>query len=225
MIKSHSLSRIKQLNLFQAIKNILTFLQLANLADLKLEKVYNELLIAFNAFDEAIIRARKTGLTDALGELDSLRDNLYRTLLSFVKGCAKMPVENKAAAAKSLLEVFLKYPNNLPSLPAREQTAAIINLLQDLSKSPYTAQLTLIGARELVTLLGEKNTEFENCYLARTDKASQVELELGKKTRADIEEAFRNLAFAINGLEQAFGEEPYKTLSDQINKEVEQAKR
>ena len=225
MIKSHSLSRIKQLNLFQAIKNTLAFLQAANLVDLKLEKVYNELLVAFNAFDEAIIRARKTGLTEILYELDLMRDNLYRMLLSFIKGCAKMPIESNAAAAKSLLEVFLRYPNNLPSLPPREQTAAIINLLQDLNKSPYSAQLTLIGAKELVTLLEQKNAEFENCYLARTDKASQVELELGKKTRSDVEEAFRKLVFAINGLEQAFGEEPYKILSDQINKEVEQAKR
>ena len=222
MIKSSNLRRIKQLNFFQAIQHILLFLQSSDLVSLKLEALYNELQSKFNAFDDAIIQARKTGLTEILYELDLARDNVYRALLNYLKGCTDHPVENKAAAAKSILAVFDKYPN-IPALPPRNESAAIINLLQDLT--PYMSQLAFIGAREFVVELEQKNTEYEACYMNRTDMASQVEVEIAKETRLAVEKAFRNVANAINGLELVLGEEPYKTLSDQINKEVEQAKR
>ena len=124
MIQSSNLKNLKQLDLFQVIKNILSFLQATDLTALMLEKVYNDLLSAFNAFDEAIVRARKTGLTDSISTLDAERDGFYRGFISFVKGCAKMPVAEIANAAKALLAIVEKYPN-IPRLPLREETAAI----------------------------------------------------------------------------------------------------
>ena len=222
MIQSSNLKSLKQLDLFQVIKNILAFLQSADLTALMLEKVYNDLLAAFNEFDEAIIRARKTGLTDGLGNLDADRDGVFRGFISFIKGCAKMPIESIAAAAKALLAIVEKYPY-IPSLPLREETAAITNLSQDLRQPEALANINLLGAMTFLTAIEEKNQAFEALYNQRTEKEALEILHLGKTTRLAVEEAFRKVVYAINGLAVAAGEEPYKILSDQINREVARA--
>ena len=222
MIKSSNLNKLKQLDLFQVIKNILSFLQAANPTALMLEKVYNDLLNAFNAFDEAIIRARKTGLTDSISTLDAERDGFYRGFVSFVKGCAKMPSGEIVDAAKAILAVVEKYPY-IPTLPLREETAAITNLAQDLRVPEMLAKVTLIGALPVCKAVEEKNLAFEMLYNQRTEKEAMEILELAKTTRLAVEEAFRKVAYAINGLEVAMGEAPYKVLCDQINREVSRA--
>jgi len=223
MIKSSYLGRLKQLDLFQVIKNILVFLNDADLNTLMLQKVTGELQTAFDAFDKAIIKARKTGYTELLYELDSDRDTAYRGFVAFLKSYLSLPFPERAAAAKAILAIVEKYPS-IPVLPLREETAAIINLLQDLDTPETIAQIAALGMTEAVALIESKNAEFETTYNQRTEKEAQVEVEVGKKTRLVLEDAFRNVANAINGLEAAIGEEPYRILSDQINREVSRAK-
>ena len=210
--------------MFQVIKNILSFLNAADLGTLMLQKPAGELQTAFDAFDNAIIRARKTGYTALLNELDAARDEVYRGFVALLKSYLSLPFPEKAAAAKALLAIVEKYPY-IPSLPLREETAAIINFMQDLDTPEAIAQVSLLGMDDAVALIREKNTEFETTYNQRTEKEAQIEVEVAKKTRLAVEDAFRKLAYAINGLEIAIAEEPYRTLSDQINREVERAQR
>ena len=224
MIKSSNLRRLKQLALFQAIENIIAFMQKFDLNELKLQKVFDELVTAFEAFDKAVVQARKTGLTDAINQLDISRDNIFRTLVAFLKGIAGMPMQDRADAANALLAIINKYPN-IPTLPLREEGAAITNLLQDFKEPAASTQINMTGAGQFVAMLETTNNEFKDLYNQRTEIEAQIELEVGKKTRIAIEEAFRNVANAINGLAAALGEEPYRTLADQINREVERAQR
>ena len=223
MIKSSNLNRLSQLDLFQVIKNILSFLNAADLQRLMLEKVVAELQITFDDYDKAIVQARKTGYTDLLHQIDISRDGVYRSLVAFLKGCLNMSNDDKAADAKTLLEIIKKYPN-IATLPLRDETAAITNLLQDLKQPEIGAKINFLGASPFVGMLEDENIKFENLYNQRTEKEALIEVEVGKKTRLALEAAFRNVASAINGLEAAFGEEPYKVLSDQINREVSRAK-
>jgi len=224
MIKTSNLTKLKQLDLFQVIKNILSFLNVADLSILMLQKVADELQTAFEAFDKAIIQARKTGYTELLYELDAARDEVYRGFVALLKSFLSLPFPEKAAAAKALLAIIEKYPY-IPTLPLREETAAITNLLQDLDTPEAIVQINLLGMTDAVALIAAKNAEFETTYNQRTEKEALVEVEIGKKTRLALENAFRNVANAINGLEAAFGEEPYRTLSDQINREVARAQK
>ena len=223
MIKSSNLSKLAQLNLFQVIKNIISFLLAADLQALMLQKPVAELQAAFDAFDKAIIQARKTGYTELLYALDAARDTVYKGFVAFLKSCLSLPFPDKAEAAKAILAIIEKYPY-IPSLPLRDETAAMTNLLQDLDNPETIAQLNLLGMLDAVTLIRSKNNEFETTYNQRTEKEALIEVEVGKKTRLELEAAFRSVANAINGLEVAFGEEQYKTLSDQINREVSRAK-
>ena len=223
MIKSSYLGKLSQLDLFQVIKNILSFLNNADLQTLMLQKVVNELQTAFDAYDKAIIQARKTGYTDLLYQIDAARDGVYKSFTAFLKGCLNMSDAAKAADAKTLLEIIDKYPN-IATLPLRDETAAIINLLQDLKQPEIGAKVNFLGASPLVGMLEVENTKFETTYNQRTEKEALVEVEVGKKTRLALEAAFRNVASAINGLAAATDEEPYRVLSDQINREVSRAK-
>lgn len=224
MIKSSNLQQLKQLDLFQVIKNILSFLNVADLEALMLRRPTDALQAAFDAFDKAIFQTRKTGYTELLNELDAARDEVYRGFVAFLKSCLSLPFPDKAAAAKALLAIVEKYPY-IPTLPLREETAALINLLQDLDTPEAIEQIDLLGMKEVVALIGEKNAEYETTYNKRTEKESEIEMEVAKKTRLAVESAFRNVATAINGLEIALGEELYNVLSEQINREVERARR
>lgn len=223
MINSSNLRSLSQLDLFQATKNVLSFMQDANLVSLQLKKVYDELLAAFNAFDQAIIQARKTGYTELLNQYDKDRDAAYRSIVAYLKGCVALPDLPKANAAKDLLTIIEKYPH-IPSLPLRDETAAITNLVQDLKTTDANSKLVLLGVDGVLNTMDTKNREFEDTYNLRTEKEALIEVEVGKKTRQALEDAFRNVAGAINGLEVAVGEELYRVLSDQINREVSKAK-
>jgi len=224
MIKSSSLSRVKQLALFQVIKNILSFLNNADLSALNLQAPVVVLQAAFDTFDKAIIKARKTGYTDLLYQLDASRDEAYRGFVTFLKSCLMLPFPEKAAAAKDILAIINNYPN-IPTLPLIEETAALTNLLQDLDTPEISAKLSSLGMTEVFEEMIDRNTKFEITYNKRTEKEAEIEVEVAKKTRLAVEDAFRKVATAINGLEIAFGEEPYRMLSDQINREVERAQK
>ena len=222
MIKSSNLARLAQLDLFQVTKNILSFLNAADLQSLMLKKVVTDMQTAFDDFDKAIIKARKTGYTDLLYQTDAARDGVLKGFVSFVKGNLHIGNADKTADAKTLLEIVNKYPY-IPTLPLRDETAAITNLLQDLKQSEIFLKVNFLGAAPFIGMLEEENTKFENLYNQRTEKEALLEVEVGKKTRLALEDAFRNVANAINGLAAALGEEQYKTLSDQINREVSRA--
>ncbi len=224
MIKSSNLTKLGQLDLFQVIKNILTFLQAVDLKTLHLEKVYNDLKSSFDAFDIAIIQDRKTGFTNSLSELDAERDSLYIGFTSYLRGCLKMPSVPKIEAAKSLLAIIEKYPY-IPSLRQRDETAALTNLLQDIKAPEAVEQINLLGAMDFVNAIEEKNTAFENMYNQRTQKEAQTILEETKKARQAVEGAFRAVVSAINGLEDAMGGDAYREISDQINREVLRAQK
>lgn len=224
MIKSSNLRRLSQLDLFQVISNILSFLQAEDLTVLQLQKMYDVLLAAFNVYDNAIIQSRKTGLTAPLNVLDGERDQTIIGFIECLTGLTRLPLAEKSAAAKELLEIVRKYPN-IPSLPLRDETAAIENLLQDLKVPATAANISLLGLTDFVAVLEDKNTAYGTIYNERTTKEVQIQAEAAKQARTDLEQAFKNVANAINGLEVAFSEEPYRNLSNLINKEVERAKR
>ena len=112
--------------------------------------------------------------------------------------------------------------------PAAEQLSQRLKTVagqeaQDLKVPEMLAKVTLIGALPIWQAVVEKNLAFEMLYNQRTEKEALEILELAKTTRLAVEEAFRKVAYAINGLEVALGEEPYKVLCDQINREVSRA--
>lgn len=208
---------------FQNMANIKAFLEQEDLEALKLKAVSDEFTAAFNALDTALKPFRKSGLTEGIAELDRRRD---MALVGFAAHCrlfATFPDADKAAAAARLLLTLDKYGKAPQDKPAREETAIIYNLLQDLDEAPATADIGLIGATQWVTDLRTANTAYEKSYNDRTQHDAAVITGATKEARVAMYEVFRKLVQTINALAFLGGAEPYARLIDNINMEVRRA--
>lgn len=222
MIKTSNFSRLYQLDLFQVITDILATLDAADTTALGFAPLHNLLREKFNVFDDAILQDRKTGLTDQLNQLDNDRDALFLSFAYLVRANLNMPFAEKAEAAALLNNLLDKY-RSAQSLPLREETAALTNLAQELQQPTFAAALVTIGAKDTADSLAAKNVEFEQLYQQRTQKESLYRVEAAKTARRDVEDAYRRLVRAVNGLIEINGIDPYQTLCDHINRIADKA--
>lgn len=224
MILRTDLKSLRIMDFFQTQSNIAAHLNGEDLAALKLENtVNNTFLPALEALDEALKPFRKTGLTDPLLTHDGERDAAIVGLTAHVRLFTGYPQADKAQAAARIKLTLDKYGKKPQSLPQREQTGAMTNLLQDLETPEKVADLERIMATPWVAWLKTANTAFETLYNERTRASATVETGKTRAARLALQEAFVLLARTIDALALLEGEQPYKTLADNINHEVRQA--
>lgn len=223
MIHHVNLSRIRVLNFYQAMYNILTFLNEENLETLKLKDhvaIFNE---KYKAFDDAVVPLRKSGKTDKLNKHGSDRDDALVGLGRHLRLYITYPVKNMADAAWRLYPVLKGY-GKMPHLkPQREKTALISNLLQDYDTAQAKADLALIGADKWVDILKDSNTKYKGIYQERVEFDSALKKGLTQKTRDALYEEFKLLVKRINSLALIEEEAPYLNLMEKINMEMKKA--
>ncbi|MDR2498538.1 MAG: DUF6261 family protein, partial [Tannerellaceae bacterium] len=87
---------------------------------------------------------------------DSVRKNAHYSVIPEVK-----------AAAKGLLPIFDNFAGT-PYTEYEHETAAYINLLQDLQKPENALRITRLGQDENVAALEQINNDFQTFYISRT---------------------------------------------------------
>lgn len=225
MVKELSLSKVRLMEFFQVMTNIKVFLEKENLDTLGLEKVKKAFDEKYTAFDEALKPIKKSEFTVEIHRLDAERDDALLGLLAHCRAFITFPNEAKSNAAKQILAQIEKYGKNIQIKPLQEETGIIINLLQDLSTSEMSQSLTTIGATEWITKMRTANDTLMQMYNSRTEeKGGAIEVGKSKKTRQELEEAFRNIVKTINALAFVNGEAPYRNLANALNEEVKRAR-
>ena len=223
MIENTSLTRVRMLNFYQIMDNVITYLNQEDLETLKLKDPVKVFTDKFNDFDKLIQPMRSSGLSKDLYELDDRRDRAMGRLSTHLRLFSDYPEADKAKAAKELLQIYRKYGSLPQNKPNREETALIKNLLQDLDPADIKAKLTLIGADKWVGVLKEANEAFSAMYGRQVKHESSLDPGAVKEKRAAVYDEFKKLTNVINALATLGGEAAYKSIIDMINTEMKKA--
>ena len=223
MIDNTNLTRVRMLNFYQIMDNVITYLNQEDLETLKLKDPVKVFTDKFNDFDKLIQPMRSSGLSKDLYELDDRRDRAMGRLSTHLRLFSDYPEADKAKAAKELLQIYRKYGSLPQNKPNREETALIKNLLQDLDPADIKAKLTLIGADKWVGVLKEANEAFSAMYGRQVKHESSLDPGAVKEKRAAVYDEFKKLTNVINALATLGGEAAYKSIIDMINTEMKKA--
>ena len=144
MITSTNLNALRNLEHFQVMSNVLSYLKEENLEELKLSAFAESFEKQLKVYDEVLVLERGNVLSLKLTDADKKRDDAYRALAGIVKAYTVFPEEEKADAALKLLHVIGKYGKGIDRLPYLQESGVLANLLQDLELAENKALLSLL---------------------------------------------------------------------------------
>lgn len=224
MIKKSNLAPLRLMAFAQVMKNVQSFLaKQPELAELGLSEVKTEFDTAFSVLEKALHIAKKNEQTETILELDKQRDNLLTSFITHCKLFQNHPDNNKKEAAKRSVIKIEAYGKSPERRAYRDETAIIRNLITDFEKSDADKDITLIGAKEWLTLLKPINEKFDTLHSNRTLEESEKEVGKTKEAREEMQRKFDRLCKAIEAMAFVKGEEQYLPLASAINEEVKKA--
>ncbi len=224
LITYTNLKEAHLMDFFQVMQLISKWLEKEDLEQLKLNDEALKFKATLKELDDALLQAKKTGFTQKIVEADNLRDNILRGMIHIVKGMTYFPDENLSDMAEQIKTLIDKYGENIQRIPQREESAVIENLLQDLQTETIAGILPQLGLSQWVPKLQEANANFDNLYLARSEKEATFISGLTREQREKMQDAFTHLCRTIEAYAFIDGEDAYKTLADRINVEVAKIK-
>lgn len=214
---------LRNLEHFQVMSNILSYLKEGNLEELKLETFCTSFEAKFKAYDDVLVLERSSALSEKIYQADIERDQAFRALVSAVKNYVSFPNEQKSAAATQVLHQIEKYGKGVERLPYLQESGILSNLLQDLALTENANALKLLQLDDWVEVLKESTARFDELFMSReTDNSTKSAGEI-KKARQAMQEEFERLVTVINGYELVYGTSVYGPLANKINEAVEYA--
>ena len=107
MITSTNLNALRNLEHFQVMSNVLSYLKEENLEELKLSAFAESFEKQLKVYDEVLVLERGNVLSLKLTDADKKRDDAYRALAGIVKAYTVFPEEEKADAALKSFDTII----------------------------------------------------------------------------------------------------------------------
>lgn len=176
---------------------------------------------AFKAFDEALVQEQKM-TSKGLVEAEEGRDFAVRKLYALIREYSNFPFEQeKEDAGKVLLHVFKPYGtgSTIAMMPQKEETAVLINMIQDFYKKEETAAaLRTLGLMNTVETLELHNASFIEEKQQKTKDDAHAVLGIVKATRTEAQTTFISFVDIVNALALVEGPEKYANLKTELNR-------
>ncbi len=224
LIKSSNLKNAHLMDFFETMRIVSNFLKKEDLKVLKLEKEYDAFMQNLEALDESLLQAQKTGFTDKILSIDQNRDDVLIGLNLVLKGLMYFPDPLISDFASQVRDTIKKYGERINKLPQREESAVIVNLLQDFRDKKMQDAIRQLNLNNWLVHLEKFNNEFENWYLARSEKEAEFISGLTREQRDKMQDSFTHLCRTIEAYAFIEGEKPYQALANKINVEVAKLK-
>lgn len=207
------------------MSNIKDYSQKEDLEGLKLREIFEDrFLPALQEFDESLAPTRQKELTDKITALDSQRAKYFVGLNAHLRALKDFPDKTTADASIRLKHTIDKFGKNIHNLPLAEETAVLINILQELNQGEPKRDVALAGVLRWVEELQKVNEQFRTLFKERINKEASVEVGKGRASRERMQKVFTDYVQRINALIVIEGQGAYRTLVDNINREIERAK-
>ena len=220
-ISYSNLKKLERFEIFTFIKSVIDFTEplLEEMPELFTNK-FAELEAAFEAYDDVLAQERRLS-PEGLIEAEEKRDHAVRKLYSLAKEYADYPYDSEMeVAADEILKVFKVYGTG--SEIARKtqdiETGVIINLLQDLKKTPPRQQaLSTLHLMPVLDQLTASNREFDETQLIRRKDNAKFIAGIVKEARTEAQDVFMAFVNVVNALAIVEGDEKYVDLKEFIS--------
>jgi len=182
---------------------------------LKVELQFNFYLPLFERMNEAFKKIVKSEFTAQIHEANKARGEIWAgmTEMNFANLKHFNP-QIKAAAAK--LQILFDAYGDVLRKPAKENTAAIYNVLHEL-QNKYSAETALVGIRLWAAELKTRNAAFETLFKERNDEAARKTHIVLKKARVELDVVYRAIVDRINALMLVEGDAAYEHFAKKLN--------
>lgn len=173
-------------------------------APVKMKTVINAMAAAQAEEDKYLKMAQGSLLTGKIREADELRDNSYRKLRDIVKVWAGSGMEPQATAAEALNKVINTYRLNITA-QMDEESGLMANLLTDISTTEMQANVTSIGAANLVANMKQGNEQVVALLKQRDEEKSGKVVGALRQARLNSDKAYANVVEAVEAFNYTVG--------------------
>ena len=168
----------------------------------KIESLRQNYLDLFQKEDTAFIQNQAYESTKEIEAKDRERDDLFLYVKQTIDSNQYCPVAEKKAAAQKLAFALKPY-RSANTKPFAENTAQVSNFVEDMQGAEYKTYVATLGLTEAVAQLKTANDAFNAVYTGRSgEKLTRVSNDNMKTIRPKVDEAYREVASAINALYQ-----------------------
>ena len=183
----------------QYISEILSYIVVLGAGAIGIKAIYDQLVVLFKVVTDNLDYIYKSGYTEKLKMQDKHRDSITRGLTSIVKSYLYDPDSAVRDAAVQLMIVFDHYWS-LPRRTYDAETAAIKDMLRELSLPKNLAYVTLLGLAPYITRLGVANSDFTTLMHERYDEGTQRPEISVKEARAAVTEKFIEMTDRVEAI-------------------------
>jgi len=141
---------------------------------LRIDYLFPKYLLLYSLADGSIEQLSKSFFTKDIAAQDEHRSLIYRGMRENVRALRNFPDPLKRKTAEELFAVIENYAKNIIAANLAAKTAAIGNLLQDLTGAKggedMTAQVALLGIEAWVESLQNANEAYKNTLKQRYEE-------------------------------------------------------
>jgi hypothetical protein len=218
-IKKIDLSRLRNDEHFQFHTEFRDLVMAGTPQNLKVVAQLNAFLPLFTQEDGALHKIMKSALTADMEAADRRRDELFRGMADANLSAANHFSDGVRAAARRLQILFDTY-GNVAAKTLNEETAALTNLLQELTGA-YAEDTKTVGIADWAPALNIANADFERLTKGRYDEDTlRTDLVL-KQVRVQVDAAYRTLTERIDALMLVEGGELFENFISRLNTVIE----
>ncbi|MDD2474749.1 MAG: DUF6261 family protein [Dysgonamonadaceae bacterium] len=219
-VKLHHLERLSRWELFQLVFDALTFIDThSQEMPQSFTNKAEELRTIFDIYDVEMALERKIPTSEVF-EAEQLRDYDVRKIYNLIYDYSDYRYDKQIEkAAQALIAVFKPYGtgSSISRMPQEEQTAVLINLLQDLDREATQQHIATLRLTTAVEALSHSNNYFIQSQHIRHKQEARYVTGVVKAVRKDLTKHFLEFADVVNALATIEGQEKYAELKKIIN--------
>lgn len=190
--------------------------------------VVDESAAFFTAFaeeDTSFKILSKSALTAELKLKDAVRDSVDRGMRVITKALSKYHYDEAVRMAAYRVTVLLDGYGKIASMGYDRETAAILNIAQDLRSDKYAADVQAIGMTDWVDKLEAANQDFAAVMKERYSEQSEKNMLTRMQTaRAATDKAYREMCNKINSGVIFLGPDKYEGFINDMNVRINRFK-
>lgn len=188
---------------------------------LGLEAVFRQFKTAVQAFDDSIVKVRKSAITVQMREEDKLRDNYHVGILEQIV-TAKRHFDPDVRAVGEHMDPLLSAFQKAQLRSFDDQTGVTNNFLQELQSDKYKADVEKLNLGGWITALKDTNDRCASLTASRTgERSEQVQNQTTAVTRPLSDKAYAELVKHINALYLINGDQLYVDLIPYWNTRID----
>jgi hypothetical protein len=193
-INQHSLRNEGWFEFYVRFKGLVN---IYNAKKIGIEALFDIFLPLLKTVDAVLQAIRKSSYTEPLADADKERGDVFKGLEGTVKSMMLLPDANKKEAARRIDILLSGYRKNILKGDYHEESAAIYNLLQDISYK-YENEVELLELTVWISALTKAEKNFQTINKKREDESRDKPKDDLAKYRREIDSLYVNMANVID---------------------------